>query len=365
MHLRHPEVGVTGPAHHREPAVAGRGVVRDRRVAPVVERTDVVGDPRLLERGPERLSVPLMVESRSLDAKGRRDSTRSGFLAVLEQHLVPYFGRMQLDTIEPVDVDAYIAKKRRAGLSAATVNRQLNVLRRVCKLAVRAGKMRVNPVASVEALEEPDRRLRWRRLQPEEIGAVARGFDELILEADRDERPWVEQARVVFLVVYGLSLRRGEVLGLRWRSVRLADPERRPSLSVEAATVRGRDGAPKSTTSRRTLVLDEFLAGELFDHRGPSRYQGEGERVFCHPLNASNSARPIFSQYDGFRAILSTENGLQVRSRRGWNMSERVSELDNLPARLVLDGELVAFNDEGAPHWPLLCESFMGTARSP
>lgn len=203
-----------------------------------------------------------------LDAKGRRDSTRSGYLAVLEQHLVPYFGRMQLDTIEPVDVDAYIAKKRRAGLSAATVNRQLNVLRRVCKLAVRAGKMRVNPVASVEALEEPDRRLRWRRLQPEEIGAVARGFDELIVEADRDERPWVEQARVVFLVVYGLGLRRGEVLGLRWRSVRLADPERRPSLSVEAATVRGRDGAPKSTTSRRTLVLDEFLAGELFDQIG-------------------------------------------------------------------------------------------------
>ena len=170
MHLRHPEVGVTGPAHHREPAVAGRGVVRDRRVAPVVERTDVVGDPRLLERGPERLSVPLMVESRSLDAKGRRDSTRSGFLAVLEQHLVPYFGRMQLDTIEPVDVDAYIAKKRRAGISAATVKRQLNVLRRVCKLAVRAGKMRVNPVASVEALEEPDRRLRWRRLQRRRSG---------------------------------------------------------------------------------------------------------------------------------------------------------------------------------------------------
>ena len=35
-----------------------------------------------------------------LDAKGRRHSTRTGYLAVLEQHLVPYFGRMQLDTID-------------------------------------------------------------------------------------------------------------------------------------------------------------------------------------------------------------------------------------------------------------------------
>jgi integrase len=28
-------------------------------------------------------------------------------------------------------------------------------------------------------------------------------------------------------------------------------------------------------------------AGELFDHRGRGRYQGDGERVFCHPLKGS------------------------------------------------------------------------------
>ena len=224
-----------------------------------------------------------------LDTKGRRHSTRSGYLAVVTQHLVPYFGRMQLDSIEPADVDGYIAKKRRGGLSAASVNRHLNVLRRVCRLAVRAGKMRSNPVLSVEALEEPDRRLRWRRLQPEEVGAVAQAFDELVTGAESvTERDWIAQARVVFLVVYGLGLRRGEVLGLRWRSVRLADPEHRATLSVERATVRGHDSPPKSATSRRTLVLDEFLAGELFDHRGRSRYQGDGERVFCHPLKGSS-----------------------------------------------------------------------------
>ena len=80
---------------------------------------------------------------------------------------------------------------------------------------------------AVDRLEEPDRRLRWRRLQPEEVGAVAKAFDDLVVEADRDERPWIQQARLVFLVVYGLGLRRGEVLGLRWRAVRLADPDRR------------------------------------------------------------------------------------------------------------------------------------------
>lgn len=69
----------------------------------------------------------------------------------------------------------------------------------------------------------------------------------------------------------------------------LADPEARPTLTVEAATVRG----PTELRSRPRaggppLVLDEFLAGELFDHRGRSRYQGDDERVFCHPQKGSS-----------------------------------------------------------------------------
>ena len=39
--------------------------------------------------------------------------------------------------------------------------------------------------------------------------------------------------------------------------------------------------------------------------------------------------------------------------RRGWNMTTQVPELRELPAGLVLDGEL-AFNEAGAPHWPLV-----------
>ena len=37
-------------------------------------------------------------------------------------------------------------------------------------------------------------------------------------------------------------------------------------------------------------------------------------------------------------------------------MTALVPELASLPRGLVLDGELVAFNEHGAPHWPLLCE---------
>jgi bifunctional non-homologous end joining protein LigD len=59
-------------------------------------------------------------------------------------------------------------------------------------------------------------------------------------------------------------------------------------------------------------------------------------------------------KWDGFRAIVSTENGLRVRSRRGWDMAALLPELAKLPAGLVLDGELVAPDEEGRPSFPRL-----------
>jgi ATP-dependent DNA ligase len=54
-------------------------------------------------------------------------------------------------------------------------------------------------------------------------------------------------------------------------------------------------------------------------------------------------------KWDGFRAIVSTEGPLRVRSRRGWDMSQQVGFLAQLPARAVLDGELVALDADGKP----------------
>jgi hypothetical protein len=53
--------------------------------------------------------------------------------------------------------------------------------------------------------------------------------------------------------------------------------------------------------------------------------------------------------------VESTTGGLRVRSRRGWNMTELVPEVADLPPRLVLDGELIAFGEDGLPSFPRLC----------
>jgi ATP-dependent DNA ligase len=56
---------------------------------------------------------------------------------------------------------------------------------------------------------------------------------------------------------------------------------------------------------------------------------------------------------DGFRALVSTEDGLRIRSRRGWDMTTVLPELRYLPSGLVVDGELVAWK-RSKPYSPLV-----------
>src|SRR3954466_7983775 len=84
--------------------------------------------------------------------------------------------------------------------------------------------------------------------------------------------------------------------------------------------------------------------------------------VLPEPMLARSGRLPTSGDYayevkwDGFRAIVSTEGPLRVRSRRGWNMTEHVQFLTHLPVRAVLDGELVAFDESGKPDFPSVCE---------
>jgi bifunctional non-homologous end joining protein LigD len=46
-------------------------------------------------------------------------------------------------------------------------------------------------------------------------------------------------------------------------------------------------------------------------------------------------------------------------ARRGWDITPLLPELSALPVAATLDGELVAFGDDGRPDFPLLCERML------
>jgi integrase len=105
----------------------------------------------------------------------------------------------------------------------------------------------------------------------------------------------------VFAVVYGLGLRRGEVLGLRWRHVRLADPEG-PTLRVEETFVRNRRETSKSAASTRTVALGRVVAEALFAQRARTAYDADDDRVFCHLDTGGPLGHKRYA--DTFRAAL-------------------------------------------------------------
>lgn len=219
------------------------------------------------------------------DARGLKRSTRETYRSIVELHLVPAFGHRQLEAIDVEHLDGYLAGKRRAGYGPGTLNRHLNLLSKLYVSALRRQLVRFNPVPSVERPREPRRR--WTILSPVEVGSVERAFGELAAGArDAVDLAWLEQARVVFLTVIGAGLRRGEVLGLRWRDVALADPDG-AVLRVRETWVRGGIDTPKSEAGERTIPLGPVLAAALFEHRGRTAYAGDDERVFCHPQKGS------------------------------------------------------------------------------
>ena len=68
---------------------------------------------------------------------------------------------------------------------------------------------------------------------------------------------------------------------------------------------------------------------------------------------------------DGFRALVCTRDGrLRVRSRRGWDMTKLVPEFAELPADVQLDGELIAWGDDGNPDFHRLSRRMLHSDRS-
>lgn len=122
----------------------------------------------------------------------------------LEAHLKPYFGKLDLREITPLEIEAYRAKRLKAGVRKSTTNRELALLKKMFHLAVDWSYCSDNPIVKVKLFPEKDN-LKERVLSPEEEG-------KLISHCP---------PHLIPIVVFALNtgMRRGEILGLRWDQV--------------------------------------------------------------------------------------------------------------------------------------------------
>jgi ATP-dependent DNA ligase len=61
--------------------------------------------------------------------------------------------------------------------------------------------------------------------------------------------------------------------------------------------------------------------------------------------------------------LLSTEGETILKSRRGWNMTALVPELGTCPVFGRFDGEIVAFDADGSPDFPLICQRLLNRTK--
>jgi integrase len=116
-----------------------------------------------------------------------------------------------------------------------------------------------------------------------EIATLANAYDELIAEASEAERQWWSLGKAIILAALGTALRRGELIGLRWRAVNLLEAK----IEVRETFVRGRFTTPKSRASRRVVELGPRTLAVLEEQWQRTAYRGDDDLVFGHPTKGT------------------------------------------------------------------------------
>lgn len=203
--------------------------------------------------------------------------TYDGYQSIIEGHLIPALGSIQLKHLHPQAIQSYYGKSCEK-LSARTVHHQHRVLSQSLKYAVRQGYLGRNPA---ELVDPPSpRKKTMRTLTPFEVEVL---FDRA---ADSYYYP-------VFYTAVSSGLRQAELLGLRWRDIDLDFL----SISVSQVLYKRRGVCqfkePKTEHSRRRVAMTPKLALFLRE------YKQERESLSLHLGKLLSLDDLVFANIEG------------------------------------------------------------------
>lgn len=214
--------------------------------------------------------------------RGCKPSTVRGYRNTVNVHLLPVFGSMKLTDIGVQEIERW-----RAGMTSVRVQRELSnktknnllvLMHAIFRHAVKLYGLPANPVASVD-------RFRVRSsgdiqvFSPEEVWSLVRAAGS---EADA----------AIFLTAAFTGLRRGEVLGLRWRDVDFSGS----TIRVRASYAAGHLTTPKSGKVRAVPMAPD-VASALAELGDRERYTGDDDFVFAGEAGLPLDGDALSSRY--------------------------------------------------------------------
>lgn len=214
-----------------------------------------------------RASFASMAERWMASRIALREGTQVRDRSYLKSLILPSFGSRAVGSIQPSDLDAWIADLVAAGKASATIQKAWQIASGVLRLAVRDRLIPLSPTRDV-------RLPRIEREEPEALNA-----NELMQLADAIDPRY----RALVLVGAFGGLRIGELAGLQLGDF---DPLRNLiRVRRTASEVRGRVvvGPPKTAKSIRTVMLPRSVTQQLVEHVANLDATDPSARLFPAP----------------------------------------------------------------------------------
>jgi len=206
------------------------------------------------------------------ERRGRKLSTRINIESETRTHLAPFFTGRSLDAITREDVLDLLGVLEGKRLAPKTIHNVIGTLSTLFTFA-QAPQRRwatANPCKGIELPAIPET-TEIRFLTLEEVRALV---------ANVPVGLYQQTDQVMFLMAAMTGLRKGELVALRWRDVDWTALR----VRVRQNYTRGQFGTPKSRRSTRSVPLADELAGQLDRLYKASRWTGDGDLVFAHPI---------------------------------------------------------------------------------
>jgi integrase len=254
------------------------------------------------------------------------------------KHLEKVFAEIPAGTLQTQQISSYVTARLAQGAAKATVNRELSALKRMYKLAVREGALKLADIPFFAMLREKNTRSGF--LKDEKYADLARATSAIGL--------WL---RVLFELGYNYGWRKGELLGLRVNQVDLVER----TIVLHAGETK--TDAPRLVEMTRTVyeLLRVLLAGKAPEDKVFTRRRGkpvEGFRRAWH-CATKNAGVPGLLFHDlrrsairnMVRAGVTEKVAMTISGHKTRNVFERyniISQSDLHRAVAIMD--LAAFN---------------------
>lgn len=199
-----------------------------------------------------------------------KPSALAGYERAWKNQIQPDFGSRRIATITRQELQKWVDRKASKGAPKSTINNALDPLRVLFRRARKRGEVVTIPTADLELPANAEEAMRF--AEPEEAAKLIEALP------DAEKALWAS-------AFYG-GLRRGELRGLRWDHVNLAEGV----IVVERSWVDDDDGAPKSKAGVRRVPIIPQLAEPLKAHQKATSRDGSDlvfGRTAADPFHAT------------------------------------------------------------------------------